>query len=157
MANSVNVNVNATPSPTFEKSKSLAELFKRVEKLTNILLLTTSKKELVSAFAELECIVKGNCICDSCPEWDQDTYIVYEFARCLVPSRVFQLIKEKHASSPRWKWMKKRYTSLYNTVYEDLSPKTGNMSNGDMEDQTCQYKLNKDTIKHAYVLMKLKK
>lgn len=140
----------------FGKSKSLAELFQKVEKLTNILLLSTSRKELQLAFEELKCIVQGDCICDTCPEWDPDTFIVYEFARCLIPSRVFQLIKERHASTSRWKWMKKYYTSLYTTVYEDLSPHTGNMSNGDMEDQSCKYKLNKNTIKQAYSLMKSK-
>jgi hypothetical protein len=49
--------------------------------------------------------------------------------------------------------MKKAYTTLFNTVYEDLSPKIGHMSNGDMEDQECTFKLNKDTIKQAYALI----
>jgi hypothetical protein len=50
--------------------------------------------------------------------------------------------------------MKKAYKSLYNKVYEDLNPNTEDMSNGDMEDQVCEYKLNKDIVKQAYALIK---
>jgi hypothetical protein len=138
---------------TSTKSKSITELFQRTEKLTNTILTATNKTILLATFKELECIATGECICDTCPEWGNDIFLVYEFVRCLIPSRVFQLIKEVHIRTPRWKWMKKAYTSLYNTVYDDLNPKTGNLSNGSMEDQPCTYQLNKDTVKKAYVLM----
>lgn len=156
LPNNISINTsakNTDQTATKTKSKSVSELFQRVEKLTNTILTSTQKPVLLTTFKELECIALGECICDTCSEWDMDISVVYEFARCLIPSRVFQLIKEVHVNTPRWKWMRKAYTSLYNTVYGDLNPKTPNMSNGDMEDQPCTYKLNKELIKQAYALI----
>ena len=92
----------APMTPPQNKLKTPAAVRARVEQLTAVILTSTRKRELTRAFAELECIVVGKCICDMCPEWDNSVDLVFEYSRCLVPTRVLQLVKARHQHSDRW-------------------------------------------------------
>ena len=136
-------------SKTISTIKSLNEVHQEVNRLEKVILLSKKKTEITKAFKDLICIVTGNCICDSCPEWDKDTYIVYEFGRCLVPSRFLQLVKELHLKSNRWEYIQPLYREFYAILYADLNPETGILSNGDMEDQKCTFQMSKELVEAA--------
>ena len=106
-------------------------------KATETLLLSTHVPSITRAFSKLLCLVQGSCLKDLGPDWDSDVSIVYEFGRCLVPSRVLQLIKERHMGTSRWERIAPEYARLYNVLYEDLLPASGDLSNRSLEDQPC--------------------
>lgn len=121
-----------------KKQESIDGLVKEIKHLSKILLTSHNKDKLTKAFSRIKCLVTGNCICDMCPTWDKNIYVVYEFGRCLVPSRLFQLIKETHYKTKRWEYILPLYRDLYDTIYEDINPDTGIIhSSGNMEDQPC--------------------
>ena len=74
---------------------------------------------------------------------------MYEFGRCLVPSRFLQLVKEVHLKSKRWDYIKPLYRDLYSNMYEDLLPDTDVFSNGDVENQKCGFVLSSDLLEAA--------
>lgn len=86
----------------------------------------------------MRCIVTSECICQFC-DGTKGINFVFEFGRCLVPTRIMQLIKERHHGSDRWAFVQPLYAQLYETLYEDLDPKKGLFSNGALEDQACDY------------------
>ena len=79
---------------------------------------------------------------------------MYEFGRCLVPTRIMQLIKERHHGSDRWTYVQPLYAQLYAALYEDLDPTKGVFSNGALEDQACDY--SAPTSISAQTLSKIK-
>lgn len=81
-------------------------------------------------------------------------YLVFEFARCLVPSRFLQLVKQRFYGTNRWSYVKPLYTDLYETLYEDLSPEKGLVHENTMEDQQCMYQLSPDIIKKSLEVIK---
>ena len=100
----------------------------RVDLLLKRIITSTQKKELVDALKEVYCIVFGSCV-DI-----KGLDIVYEWSRCMLPSRAMQQIKEAHCESPRWAYVKPLYAALYEDLYKDLDPETGKLSNGALED-----------------------
>lgn len=131
------------------KLDSVKDVLMKVETLSKTILSTTKKTEIVKAFEGLKCLATGECICDTCPSWDKNTFIVFEFGRCLVPSRFLQLVKEKHAKTKRWVYIKPLYKELFDIVYQDLHPDENVIhSSGNVEDQICKYKLSLDLIKN---------
>lgn len=96
--------------------KTYKDTVSKVEQLSKVLLASTKKKELLSAFEDAKCIITGRCICDMCASWEKDTYVVYEFGRCLFPSRFFQLLKERHFKTRRWEYVGPAYKDLYDTI-----------------------------------------
>ena len=119
-----------------KRFSSVADVSKESKRLQDIILFSKTKREITKAFEGLKCLITGRCICDLCPEWDKDTYIVYEFGRCIIPSRFLQLIKEVHVKSKRWSYIQPLYRELYQILYEDLISDT-NMSNGELENIKC--------------------
>ena len=133
-----------------KKFKSLKALHERASRLQQTILFSTRRSEITAAFRELACIVTGKCICDLCPEWDKDVHIVYEFGRCIVPSRFLQMVKELHLRSKRWEYIRPLYKDLHDLVYADISPDTAEVfSNGDMENQACTFRMPKATLDRA--------
>ena len=65
---------------------------------------------------------------------ESTSVFVYEMGRFLVTSRDMQKIKEIHAKTARWTYMKPLYAMLYNDLYVDLSPDEDVLSNGELED-----------------------
>ena len=61
------------------KIKSLDKVYKEVDRLQKVILFSKKKNEITNAFKDLTCIISGKCVCESCPEWDKDTFVVYEF------------------------------------------------------------------------------
>jgi hypothetical protein len=131
------------------KINSLDEVYKKINALQKVILLSKKKTDIVKAFKDITCIITGKCVCESCPEWDKETFVVYEFGRCLVPSRFLQLVKEVHLKSKRWDYIKPLYRDLYSNMYEDLLPDTDVFSNGDAENQKCGFKLSSDLLEAA--------
>ena len=124
------------------KVETVKELISEVEHLSNIILLSSRKVEIIKSFKRLMCLLRGECICDICKSWDKNVFIVFELGRCLVPSRFLQLVKERHATTKRWSYIQPLYKELYDTMNEDISPNEPIIhSSGDVEDQTCIYKL----------------
>ncbi len=136
-------------TPPKAKLNSVDKVHKEVSKLQKAILLSKKKSEITIGFKGLICIITGKCVCDLCKEWDRDTYLVYEFGRCLVPTRFMQLVKELHFKSKRWEYVRPMYRELYSILYEDLNPDTEVMSNGDMENQKCRYELPKGLMEAA--------
>jgi hypothetical protein len=121
---------------------SEAKVYAEVKRCTRAVLLSSTKKEIVSAMTTLECVVRADCICSFC-DGTRDMNFVFEFGRCLVPTRTMQLIKERHLETPRWAYVGPVYTRLFATLYEDLNPANDKrvFSNGEMEDIVCRFKL----------------
>jgi len=138
-----------------KKVDSINDAIEKANTLYEIILLSRRKREIIKAFKDLLCLITGKCICDMCESWDKNTYIVFEFGRCFVPSRLMQLIKERHFGTKRWEYIQPMYAQLYETVYEDLDPTSGVIhSSGVMEDQACAYKLSPSTIERSIELIK---
>jgi len=140
------------------KYKTVSEAKAKVQELLEIVLTTTRKAGLTRALIELVCIVKGTCLCDTCPEWDKDAYILYEFSRCLVTTHSFQLMKEKHFNTKRWAYVMPLYAELYNAVFEDIMPHTGALASIDEEHihghDICTFKLSAKTMDTALAQIK---
>lgn len=140
------------------KYKTVNEAKSKVQELMEIILTTTRKAGLTRALSELVCIVKGNCLCDTCPEWDNDAYVLYEFSRCLVTTHSFQLMKEKHCKTKRWAFVMPLYAELYNAVFEDIMPHTGAIASIDEEHihghAKCTFKLSAQTMDTALAQIK---
>ena len=140
------------------KIDKVKDLVKQVESLSKTILLSTNKRDITRAFDKLKCIITGSCICNTCDTWDKDVYIVYELGRCLVPTRFFQLVKERHYKSPRWAYIQELYRDLYMTVNDDILPETGVFhSSGTTEDQKCMYSISDNLKKRAIQLIKKEK
>ena len=140
------------------KLKSVEEVLKVIQKLSKILLISNNKAKIINTFKIINCILKGECICDICDTWDKNTFIVFEFGRCLFPSHFLQLLKAKHIKTERWEWMKPLYIDLYKTLYEDIFPDTYDMASLEQENKTiCKYKLSPQLIKNTIQSIKNKK
>jgi len=100
----------------------------RVDFLVKTIVVSTKKKELVDSLKELYCIVFGSCV-DL-----KGVNIVYEWSRCMLPSRSLQKIKEAHCESARWVYVKPLYAALFEDMFADLNPETGRLGNGALED-----------------------
>jgi hypothetical protein len=83
------------------------------------------------------------------PNGDDGMPIVYEFGRCIVPSRFLQMVKELHQKSKRWEYMQPLYRELFGIMYEDLSPDTAIFSNGSMENIKCGFVMSPKTLQKA--------
>ena len=92
--------------------------------------------EIVRAFARLKCIVNGRCVQLSNKAFD-GTDFTFEYVRCLLPSRFFQLVKELHVDTRRWSYIQPLYRELLAKVYEDLHPDVPVVSSGELENQRC--------------------
>lgn len=101
------------------------------------ILLSSNRRDITRAFRGLECLVRGKCICDMCPGWPDDVGILYEFERCLVPTRFLQLIKARHIHTKRWEYVQPLYASLFQTVMQDVLPDTPFAA--DEGDTRCPY------------------
>jgi hypothetical protein len=121
------------------------DIYNEVDKLIKIILLSGRKIEITKAFLRLKCIITGNCICSFCPG-TKNIDFVYEFSRCLVNTRVMQLIKERHAKSKRWIYIQPLYAELYNILFEDLNANVGILSNEELEDINCKFKISPSII-----------
>jgi hypothetical protein len=123
------------------KIESEEDLYTEVDRCTRTVLLSSRKNELVAAIKRLQCIVAAKCICSFC-DGTGDIDFVYEFMRCLVPSRTMQLIMERHLQTPRWAYLGPMYSTLFDLLYEDLKPtNTTVYSNGALEAIVCKFKL----------------
>jgi hypothetical protein len=129
---------------TFKKAETIRELVDRVDTALETIMISSNKRKITRAFAELKCLITGKCICELCPGWPDENgmmYMVYEMSRCLVPTRALQLIRDRHIAIPSaWLWIKPLYTDLYTTLMEDIDPTNPDetpMSSDDMEDQPC--------------------
>ena len=139
----------------FVKIDSEVSVYAAVERCTRAVLLSSNKKEIAAAFARLECILDSSCVCTFC-DGTKGIDFVFEFGRCLVPSRTMQLIKERHLETPRWAYVGPLYKKLYDFLYEDLSAHEKQLrvvSNGELEDVVCHFKLLKSV--HADALEKI--
>ena len=105
-----------------QKVKDRRELEERTNHLISVITESGNKRDITRAFRELECLITGSCICDLCPEWDKDTYVVYEFSRCIVPTHILQLFKARHYNTKRWVYVLPLYTSLYEKLFDDILP-----------------------------------
>lgn len=123
------------------KLKTVKSVYEESNRLQETILFSGNKKDITEAFAKLQCMITGKCICESCPEWEKDTMVVYEFGRCIIPTRFLQMIKELHYESPRWSYIQPLYRDLIGLLYEDLSPDAPVYSNGDLENQRCKFKM----------------
>lgn len=111
-----------------EKVKTKKELEERIRACIDVLLTSGNKRLLTSSFRELECLLTGHCICDLCPEWDVDHGPLFEYSRCLLPTRILQLVKEHHYNTKRWSYILPLYSSLFEKLFLDILPTTGNMA-----------------------------
>ena len=118
--------------------KSKTAIHRSARAFTRTILLSSEKRAIVAAFAGLRCIVTSECVCQFC-DGTKGIDFVYEFGRCLVPTRIMQLIKARHHGSDRWTSVQPLYAQLYATLYDDLDPRKGVFSNGALEDQACDY------------------
>ena len=66
-----------------------------------------------------------------------DTDFTFEYVRCLLPSRFFQLVKELHVDTRRWSYIQPLYRQLLAKVYEDLHPDVPVVSSGELENLRC--------------------
>jgi hypothetical protein len=123
-------------SNTMRKSESPKELAALVDALQQEVLFSQRKGEIVKAFGRLMCIVRGRCVNTLAKDFD-GTDFVFEYVRCLLPSRFFQLVKELHMGTRRWTYVQPLYRELLANVYEDLNPDVPVISNGEMENQKC--------------------
>ena len=129
------------------KFKTVEEVVQKTQLLSKTILSSNSDNKIIKAFETIKCIILGKCICDLCNTWDKDVYIVFEFARCLFPSKLLQLIKSKHIKSDKWSYIQPLYEDLYNTLYEDINPKTDDIISLEGETESkCSYELSKDLI-----------
>ena len=112
------------------------QLHDEVQELVNDALFSRRKHEVTRAFTRLSCIATGKCVDLAAREFDGVDF-VFEYVRCLLPTRFFQLAKELHQPSARWQYVQPLYRDLFHKVYEDINPETPVVSNGATEDQAC--------------------
>lgn len=133
--------------------KTVDDMVRKVEELSQTILVSTRKAEIVKAFKTLECIIKGPCLCDTCDSWGE-LMLTHEFGRCFVPSRFFQLVKDRHQPSKRWDaYVQELYTSLFRTIYDDIDPSNNNKVIHSEFDQECVYKLPPSLVKSTKELV----
>lgn len=132
------------------KFKTVEQVIKAANSISRTILFSNDKTKIINAFKIIDCIVKGECVCDSCDSWDSDMSIVFEFGRCLFPTRFFQLVKATYSKKDEWQYIKPLYSNLYNTLYEDILPDTPNIASLQSEaDHICKYKLSPQLIKQS--------
>ena len=107
--------------------KTRKDLEELIRKHIDVLLTSGNKAHITASFSKLECLITGQCICDLCPEWDVDHGPLYEFSRCLIPTRILQMIKDRHYNTKRWSYVLPLYSSLFEKLFDDILPTTGNM------------------------------
>ena len=107
-----------------KKAEDMAETTARVAAALRVALLGSRTRDVARALRKLVCFVRAACVCDTCPSWPEDVPVGYEWARWLVPTRAMQLLKERHAPSPRWAHLRQPYSELHTALYEDISPDT---------------------------------
>ncbi len=140
--------------PPKTKISNEADLYDETLRCIRLVLLSSTKKEIVKAFTRLECILSAKCICSFC-DGTNNIDFVYEFFRCLISTRTMQLIKERHLPTSRWEYIGPIYSRMYNILYDDLNPSnTKVFSNGEMEDIVCKFKMPKSL--HIDTLNKIK-
>ena len=123
--------------------------------LKNILTLT-NKKVIQQSFERIECIITGQCICDSCNEWDSNILIIFELGRCLISSKILQLIKHRHVSSKRWLYIEPLYNKLFLQLYNDILPNTGDIASISEEQPfKCTFAIDDSTILQTLDLYRL--
>jgi hypothetical protein len=115
------------------KVKTRKDLEESISKHIDVLLTSGNKRYITASFRELECLITGQCICDLCPEWDVDHGPLYEFSRCLIPTRILQLVKARHYNTKRWSYVLPLYSSLFEKLFDDILPTTGNMASLESE------------------------
>lgn len=124
---------------------SVEEWAAEMRSLINKALLSTRKPDIARAMKRLTCMVRGKCVCDMCDTWDPDVHMVYELHRCFLSPRTMQLIKEAHIRKPRWEgYVRGLYKELFDAVYEDISPSTSLLSNGEMELGPCPAEFSRE-------------
>lgn len=95
---------------------------------------STRKKEITRGFTDLSCLAYGGCIRDI--DWGDD-YLVYEFTRCHIPTRLLQFLKDQHVYTKRWEYVKPLYEKLHRALLADLDPDTPVYSNRKLELVDC--------------------
>lgn len=128
------------------KFTNFADVQIAVQNDLKVILTSTSQVKIQNAMKELICIVSGSCICDLCPEWNKDLYVLFELGRCLVTTHTMQLIKTKHIKTARWIYVKPLYTELYNTLFGDIAPNDDDYASITFErelvsSKMCRFKL----------------
>ena len=127
--------------------KSIEEVIKKTESLSNIILFSNDKDKIIKAFETLKCIITGKCICDLCETWDKNIFVVFEFGRCLCPPTFLQLIKAKYIKTDKWNYIQPLYKDLYDTLYEDIKPDTYDIASLVEENESiCKYKLSHSLV-----------
>jgi hypothetical protein len=139
------------------KFKTVEQVIKKAEQLSNIILFSNDKDKIIKAFAIIKCIITGSCICDICKTWDKNIFVVYEFGRCLFPTRFLQLIKAKYIKTDKWSYIQPLYKDLYDTLYEDIKPDTYDMASLVGENESiCKYKLSNSLVTKTIKFIKKK-
>jgi hypothetical protein len=118
------------------KIETPKDMAAEVDALQHTVLFSQRKEEIVRAFARLKCIVSGRCVQLSNKAFD-GTDFTFEYVRCLLPSRFFQLVKELHMDTRRWRYVQPLYRELLAKVYEDLNPDVPVVSSGELENRRC--------------------
>lgn len=105
--------------------QTIAELEELANTLIHVILHSTNKRRLTRAFREIRCLITGCCLCDLCPEWEhKDVAVLYEFSRCIVPTKILQRIKHRHHQTRRWVYIAPLYRCLYESLFDDILPCT---------------------------------
>ena len=118
------------------KIETPKDMAAEVDALQQTVLFSRRKEEIVRAFDRLKCIVNGRCVQLSNKAFD-DTDFTFEYVRCMLPSRFFQLVKELHIDTRRWAYIQPLYRELLAKVYEDLNPDVPVVSSGEIENKRC--------------------
>ena len=140
------------------KFKSVEEVIKKTEQLSNIILLSNDKDKIIKAFETLKCIITGKCICDLCETWNKNIFVVFEFGRCLCPTRFLQLIKAKYIKTDKWIYIQPLYKDLYDTLYEDINPSTDDIASLEEENKSiCKYRLSSGLVNKTMNFIKKSK
>ena len=106
---------------------TLLSLKKYVNKLMKLILSETDIDKIVGYIFIMVLILIGVIPCEdaiqkSLGDVGKDFYTVYEFGRCIFPTKFILNLKYNLGRHPNWKDLKPIYTILYNYLYEDLTP-----------------------------------
>ena len=116
------------------------------EKLKKLLLKEDEFQVISVLFLGVLLFIRGNLFCEFCGQWKDGT-LLFETMRCIFDTKFLLRLKTKHLREKQWDKVGVLYTRLFDSLYEDIMPASGDIASVEEEiASTCWGETNDQRI-----------